>query len=85
LLSGKWSAQFNETPEKKSYVCIRRTDSGSSMTAFLLKRQDGLVVLTDRVSDQPKHLVTRHHSMTRAMRLVFAVVLASDAVLDPGE
>ncbi len=33
-------------------------------------------MLTDRLSDQTQDLVTRHHSMTKAMKVVFAVVLA---------
>jgi hypothetical protein len=83
LLPGKWSAQFNMISERKSYACIRRTESGASMTAFLLKRHEGLVVLIDRLTDQTQNLVTRHHSMTKAMRSVFATVLANDTAHDP--
>jgi hypothetical protein len=83
LLPGKWSAQFNMTAERKSYACIRRTESGASMTAFLLKRHDGLVVLIDRLSDRTQNLTTRHQNMTKAMRVVFAAVLANSTALDP--
>lgn len=83
LLPGKWSAQFNVTAERKSYACIRRTESGASMTAFLLKRHDGLVVLIDRLSDRTQNLATRHQNMTKAMRVVFVTVLANNAAPDP--
>jgi hypothetical protein len=84
LLPGRWSAKFEERLDGKSCACLRRTESDASTAAYRLERHDGFVILTDRVSDQPQNLVTRHRSMTKAMRRVFAIVLANGAVLYPG-
>lgn len=76
LLPGQWCEQFNESPSGGSYARLDRTGAGGRMPAFLLRRQDGFVVLTDRVSDPSLNIVTQHHGMTKAMWAVFAVVLA---------
>lgn len=84
LLPGTWFAQFGESPSGGSYVRLDQTGTGGRVPEFLLKRQDGFVVLTEFLSDQTRNRVTRHHSMTKAMRLVFATVLAHGAALDQG-
>jgi hypothetical protein len=57
---------------------LDQTGTGGRMPAFLLKRQDGFVVLTDCVNHPSQNVVTRHHNMTKAMRAVFATVLATE-------
>jgi hypothetical protein len=52
------------------------TGSHDRMPTFLVQRRDGLVVLTGFLSDQMQNRVTRHHSVTKAMRFGFATVLA---------
>lgn len=84
LLPGRWFVEFHESPNGKSYACLGQSEGHGRFPAFLLRRQDGLVVLTDRLSDETLDHVTRHPSMTKAMRVVFATVLASSAVVDPG-
>jgi hypothetical protein len=77
LLPGRWFAQFDHSPAGKSYARLGRTGSDASMMVLLIKRQDSPVVLTDCLSDQTHSLVTRYHSVTKAMRIVFATVLAT--------
>jgi hypothetical protein len=60
LLPGKWFAEFHESPNGKSYACLGQSESHGRFPAFLLRRQDGLVVLTDRLSEETQDHVTRH-------------------------
>ena len=78
-----WFAEFHEGPSGKSYACLGQSKGHGRFPAFLLRRKDGLVILTDRLSDETQDHVTRHQNMTNAMRVVFAKVLASSTAVDP--
>jgi hypothetical protein len=83
MLRGTWFAEFHESPNGKSYACLGQSERHGRFPAFLLKWRDGFVVLTDRLSDETQDQVTRHQNMTKATRVVFAMVLASIRVIGP--
>ena len=81
-MPGAWFVDIDESPYGDSYACLIPPWSDGLMSAFLIERQSEVVVLTDRLSNEVRDIVTTCSSVAEAMAVVVATV-AGTAVSRP--
>src|SRR6476646_10610603 len=82
MMPGSWFVQFDEGSYGEAFARVLPSWSDGLTSAFLLERHHGRVVLTDRLSDPIKDLVSKHDSLSEAMSVVVATVLGSSNLVD---
>ena len=69
-MPGTWFVDIDESPYGDSYACLIPPWSDGLMSAFLIERQSELVVLTDRLSDAARDVMTAYPSVAETLAAV---------------